>query len=97
MMKKRLLAGFLTLVMLVSLFPIPALAAEGERPEWAVTAFDPLDEGTAFQTVPQGGGEPVLPDTLTAWAYRIEDDTTVIVPPPEQTVLEGEQAPADSP
>ena len=52
MMKKRLLAGFLTLVMLVSLFPIPALAAEGERPEWAVTAFDPLDEGTAFQTVP---------------------------------------------
>ena len=38
-----------------------------------------------------------MPDTLTAWAYRIEDDTTVIAPPPEQTVLEGEQAPADSP
>ena len=95
-MKKRLLAGFLTLAMLVSLFPIPALAAEGERPEWAVTAFDPLDEGAAFQTVPQGGGEPVLPDTLTAWADRIEDDTTVIVPP-EQTAPEGEQTPADSP
>ena len=96
MMKKRPLAGFLTLAMLVSLFPIPALAAEEERPEWTVTAFDPLDEGAAFQTIPQGGGEPLLPDTLTAWAYRIEDDTTVIVPP-EQTAPEGEQPPADSP
>ena len=96
MMKKRLLAGFLTLAMLVSLFPIPALAAEEERPEWTVTAFDPLDEGAAFQTIPQGGGEPLLPDTLTAWAYRIEDDTTVIVPP-EQTAPEGEQTPVDSP
>ncbi len=95
-MKKRLLAVFLTITMLVSLFPLPALALEGQRPEWAVTAFDPLDEGAAFQTVPQGGGEPVLPDTLTAWAYRIEDDTTVIVPP-EQTAPEGEQTPADSP
>ena len=35
-----------------------------------------------------------MPDTLTAWAYRIEDDTTMIVPP-EQTAPEGEQTPAD--
>ncbi len=96
-MKKRLLAGFLTVTMLVSLFPIPALALEGERPEWAVTAFDPLDEGTALQTVSQGGGEPVMPDTLTAWAYHIEDDTDVTVSPEEteQTPTEGEQPPAN--
>ena len=95
-MKKKLLASLLAVTMLVGLFPIPALAAEEKRPEWTVTAFDPLDEGAAFQAIPQGGGEPLLPDTLTAWAYRIEDDTTVIVPP-EQTAPEGERPPVDSP
>ena len=49
-MKKRLLACLLTAAMLVSLFPLPALAAEAQRPEWMVTAFDPLDglSGHAF-------------------------------------------------
>ena len=54
-MKKRLLACLLTAAMLVSLFPLPALAAEAERPEWTVTAFDPLDEDIAVQTVPRAG------------------------------------------
>lgn len=96
-MKKRLLAVSLAVMMLINLFPIPALALEGQRPEWAVTAFDPLDGGTALQTVPQGGGEPILPDTLTAWAYQVEDDTEVTVLPEgtEQTAPEGEQPPAD--
>lgn len=107
-MKKRLLAGFLTAAMLTSLFPLPALALEEQRPEWEVTAFDPLDEGTALQTVTQGDGKPVLPDTLTAWAYRIEGGMETIVPPerlepqaPEvqegtkQTLSKGEQPPAN--
>ena len=94
-MKKRLLACLLTAAMLVSLFPLPALAAEAERPEWTVTAFDPLDGDIAAQTVPQGG-EPVLPDSLTAWAYVIEDDTAVI-PPPEGLAQEDEQPQADGP
>ncbi len=94
-MKKRLLACLLTAAMLVSLFPLPALAAEAERPEWMVTAFDPLDGDTAAQTVPQGG-EPVLPDSLTAWAYVIEDDTAVI-PPPEGLEQESEQPQTDGP
>lgn len=94
-MKKRLLACLLTAAMLVSLFPLPALAAEAERPEWMVAAFDPLDRDTAAQTVPQGG-EPILPDSLTAWAYAIEDDTAVI-PPPEGLEQEGEQPQADGP
>jgi len=94
-MKKRLLACLLTAAMLTSLFPLPALAAEAERPEWMVTAFDPLDGDIAAQTVPQGG-EPVLPDSLTAWAYVIEDDTAVI-PPPEGLEQESEQPQTDGP
>ncbi len=94
-MKKRLLACLLTAAMLVSLFPLPALAAEAERPEWMVTAFDPLDRDIAAQTVPQGG-EPVLPDSLTAWAYVIEDDTEAI-PLPEETEQEGEQPQPEEP
>ncbi len=60
-----------------------------------VTAFDPLDGDIAAQTVPQGG-EPVLPDSLTAWAYVIEDDTEVILPP-EGLEQEGEQPQTDGP
>ena len=94
-MKKRLLACLLTAAMLVSLFPLPALAAEAQRPEWMVTAFDPLDGDIAVQTVPQGG-EPVLPDSLTAYAYVIEDDTAVI-PPPEGLEQESDQSQTDGP
>ncbi len=94
-MKKRLLACLLTAAMLVSLFPLPALAAEAQRPEWMVTAFAPLDEDIAVQTIDQGG-EPVLPDSLTAWAYVIEDDTAVI-PPPEGLEQENDQPQTDGP
>lgn len=94
-MKKRLLACLLIAAMLVSLFPLPALAAEVQRPEWMVTAFDPLDGDIAAQTVPQGG-ELVLPDRLTAYAYVIEDDTAVILPS-EGLVQEDEQSQSDGP
>ncbi len=94
-MKKRLLACLLTAAMLVSLFPLPALAAEAQRHEWMVTAFDPLDGDIAAQTVPQGG-EPVLPDSLTAYAYVIEDDTAVILPS-EELAQEDEQSQSDGP
>ena len=67
---------------------LPALAAEAGRSERMVTEFDPLDEGIAAQTVPQGG-EPVLPDHLTAWTYVIEDGAAA---PPEETEQGGEPA-----
>jgi len=93
-MMKRALSIFLACVFVLGLFPTAALAAEAERPEWMVTAFAPLDEGIALQTIDQGG-EPVLPDSLTAWAYVIEDDTAVI-PPTEGLAQEDEQLPPDS-
>lgn len=76
-MKKRLLAGFLALMMLVNTLPVPALAEK--ETEWEVAAFELLDADIAFQTVSrQADGtepEPNLPDTLEAWAYKIEDDS----------------------
>lgn len=90
-MKKRLLACLLTAAMLTSLFPLPALAAEAERPQWMVTEFEPLDEDKAVQTIPQGG-DPDLPDQLTARAYVIEDDTVVLLPP-EETEQEEQHQP----
>ena len=78
---------FLSLIILISLCSGSAFAAgedekslsEENNEEWIITEMSALDEAVMNQTVPQlvegsEQTEPVLPETLEAMAYQMEEE-----------------------
>ncbi|MTR30842.1 hypothetical protein GMD62_00590 [Pseudoflavonifractor sp. BIOML-A14] len=80
---RRALASLLAACMLLTLLPVSAFAEGGaENPEpMTVTAFDPLEETVAAQTVPCGTAREALdlPDTLRATVYATAPDAAPAV------------------
>lgn len=80
---RRALASLLAACMLLTLLPVSAFAERGaENPEpVTVTAFDPLEETVAAQTVPCGTAREALdlPDTLRATVYATAPDAAPAV------------------
>lgn len=80
---RRALASLLATCMLLTLLPVSAFAEGGaENPEpVTVTAFDPLEETVAAQTVPCGTAREALdlPDTLRATVYATSPDAAPAV------------------
>lgn len=88
---KRFMSIFLSLIILISLCSGSAFAAgedekslpEENNEEWIITEMSALDEAVMNQTVPQlvegsEQTEPVLPETLEAMAYQMEEEPQAV-------------------